>query len=552
MNGDARTVLVIEDDQATAELERRVLARAGMNSHVCRRVGDALAALEHRSFLAILLDYQLPSGDPWAVVALAQAKIPRIPVIMVTAMGDERVAAEALQRGVADYLRKAESFWDELPTAVERVARLATVQEELRRTHALFQLFADHASDLFVRAEHGVITYVSAACRGMLGYEPDELIGSPYDGLVHPDDRGATAMALSAASGADHVGTLVRARRKDGSYAWIESNVHVVRDPATGAPLELLAISRDVTERKRVDEALRQERARLEEAQQIGHVGNWEWDLARNEVTWSPELGRIHGLAPSSRVLDPEEAMSRIHPDDRDRVESLMRRAIADRASVSTDYRIVRPGGEVRAVNGRAGVFVDDGRVVRIVGTVHDITERKEMEEQLARHAEVLQTLSMMDELTGAYNRRGFNTVARPALKLAQRNRVACTLLFIDLDDLKAVNDQFGHAAGDQLIQDVAAVLKATVRDSDIVARLGGDELAVLVYDCGPDGTPALLARIRHEHGRHEASVSRSARLAFSIGIAHYDPDAPEPVEVLLARADQAMYVDKRRRRGGG
>src|SRR5437762_5524411 len=131
-------VLLVEDDDATAELERRVLARSGLGVRTVTHVGEAVALLQQESFLAVVLDYQLPDGDPWAVLEAAKARVPRIPVIIVTAMGSERVAAEAIHRGVAEYVKKAETFWDELPSIVERVSRLANAEDNLQRTDALF------------------------------------------------------------------------------------------------------------------------------------------------------------------------------------------------------------------------------------------------------------------------------------------------------------------------------------------------------------------------------------------------------------------------------
>ncbi|HXA46087.1 MAG TPA: response regulator, partial [Burkholderiaceae bacterium] len=106
------TILIVEDDEGAAELERRAIVRAGMSVHVACCIKDALSAMSEHIFHAILLDYNLPDGDPWQIVDAADAKKPRTPVIMVTAQGNERVAAEALRRGVADYLKKSGSFWD--------------------------------------------------------------------------------------------------------------------------------------------------------------------------------------------------------------------------------------------------------------------------------------------------------------------------------------------------------------------------------------------------------------------------------------------------------
>ena len=120
-------------------------------------------------------------------------------------------------------------------------------------------------------------------------------------------------------------------------------------------------------------------------------------------------------------------------------------------------------------------------------------------------------------------------------------------LIFVDLDGLKHINDQLGHSAGDRALVDTATVLKSTFRERDVVARLGGDEFVVLVTDSSAVREADLLAR-----GRLEALNARAGRefqLAFSTGVAAFDPAAPEPLEDLLSEADSRMYLDKRRRK---
>ncbi len=138
-------VLIVEDYEPVAELERRALVRSGASVRVVGRIGDALALLQKETFSAILLDYQLPDGDPWAIVEVARSRTPRIPVIIVTAMGNEHIAAEAIHRGVAEYVRKTGTFYDELPNVVTRVAKSAQAEDRLRRSEALFQLISLHS-----------------------------------------------------------------------------------------------------------------------------------------------------------------------------------------------------------------------------------------------------------------------------------------------------------------------------------------------------------------------------------------------------------------------
>ena len=253
----ARTILVVEDDEGTAELERRALVRSGAVVRVVGRVCDALGLLEREAFSAILLDYQLPDGDAWRIVEVARSLRPRTPVVLVTAMGNERVAAEAIHRGVVEYVKKTGTFYDGLPDVVNRVVAFARTEERLRHTDALFQLIALHAQDMISTDDaNGVITSISPACRRLLGYEPEELIGTRAIDLVHPEDRAMTATARMSSSLDSQLSSIVRACRKDGIYVWVESNSYVSRDKA-GTPVEVIRITRDITERKKAEDTAR-------------------------------------------------------------------------------------------------------------------------------------------------------------------------------------------------------------------------------------------------------------------------------------------------------
>ena len=120
IDASPKVVLLVEDDEGAAELERRALLRAGMQVRTAKSVSEAMSLLKEEAFLAVLLDYQLPDGDPWQVVDAAKAQLPPVPVILVTGMGNEKVAAEAIHRGVTDYVKKVDSFWDQLPGAIAR------------------------------------------------------------------------------------------------------------------------------------------------------------------------------------------------------------------------------------------------------------------------------------------------------------------------------------------------------------------------------------------------------------------------------------------------
>lgn len=159
-----------------------------------------------------------------------------------------------------------------------------------------------------------------------------------------------------------------------------------------------------------------------------------------------------------------------------------------------------------------------------------------------------LQALALVDELTGLYNRRGFLSLARQQLKAAERGRRALVHIYADVDGMKGINDTFGHREGDLALIEIADVLRATFRESDVVARIGGDEFAVLAIESGGREAEPLLTRLATAIAERNGRGHREYPLSLSIGATVYDPDHPCVVEELIARADARMYEQKRSR----
>ncbi|MBR8833169.1 MAG: diguanylate cyclase [Stigonema ocellatum SAG 48.90 = DSM 106950] len=170
-----------------------------------------------------------------------------------------------------------------------------------------------------------------------------------------------------------------------------------------------------------------------------------------------------------------------------------------------------------------------------------------EIQERLKAEAEVRQ-LSLTDELTGLYNRRGFFWLANQQLKIAQRTQILSCLLFVDLDGLKQINDSLGHEMGDRMLVDTAQLLKLTFRDSDIIARLGGDEFVIFF--------PLCSSNIDEFHLRLSANIERfnqqhndSYQLSLSVGFKQCSLNETVSLEQLIQQADKLMYEHKRAKR---
>lgn len=260
---DNARVLIVEDTAETAELERRTLLRAGYKPLVTNSVDQAKLLLREGRFAALLLDYRLPDGSAWDVVEVANAAEPRVPVVLVTAMGSENVAAEAIQRGVAQYIRKSDTFWDDLAGAVKRAVSLAQVQAEFRHDSALFRLIADNANDIIILLDADeVILYASGAAARILDYAPADLFGRKLQTLMLPEDRPNRSPVTSPATPRQ----VLRCRTRDGHYVLLEPTFRPVQGTSQAA--RTIGVLRDVTEQVAMEEQLRHQQ-RLETIGQL-------------------------------------------------------------------------------------------------------------------------------------------------------------------------------------------------------------------------------------------------------------------------------------------
>jgi diguanylate cyclase (GGDEF)-like protein/PAS domain S-box-containing protein len=183
-----------------------------------------------------------------------------------------------------------------------------------------------------------------------------------------------------------------------------------------------------------------------------------------------------------------------------------------------------------------------EGKIYAGCGISTDITERKQAEDKLRE-------LSLVDELTGLNNRRGFMLLAEQQLLAAGRMKQSALLLYADLDGLKRINDTLGHPEGDRALIDTAGLLKKTFRSSDIIGRLGGDEFVVLAIDTADNANETILARLQDYLHIHNLYDNRPHRLSISIGMARFDPTNPCTLDELLEKGDKAMYVHKQSKR---
>jgi diguanylate cyclase (GGDEF)-like protein len=299
-----------------------------------------------------------------------------------------------------------------------------------------------------------------------------------------------------------------------------------------------------------MDELLQSE-SRLEAAQRIARLGNWEWEVETGRHLWSTQTRRLLGVVDPRLTPTHDLFLSRVHPDDRLQVEAALAHAAREAASYNLEHRVVLPDGTELVVHGQAEcLMVSNGEGPRLAGTLQDITERRRAEERIRR-------LAYFDAQTELPNRVLFQERVEQAVLDARRAGRQVALMFMDLDHFKRVNDTLGHGAGDQLLAEVAARLGRAVRDTDplmrgtedapdaVLARHGGDEFIVCLSGINRAEDAARVAtRVLASFEEPVHLPGGDVFMTASVGISLYPQDG-ETAETLLKHADVAMYHAK-------
>jgi len=307
---------------------------------------------------------------------------------------------------------------------------------------------------------------------------------------------------------------------------------------------------------------LRISQTKLDYAQKLARLGNWELDLQTKELSWSQEFGRMFNLNNSHSNQYWSALLERIHEDDRQSVQILTEQSIDKGESFNVEFSVkLEDAAEMRRVRLEAEPFTIDRSkaCTHMLGTVQDITDRVLAQEQM-------HNLAYYDVVTGLPNRAQLNERMSRMLRNAERNESKFAVLFLDLDHFKQVNDTYGHDIGDELLQEVSERLTNVVRDSDsiarphqrgydenrfTVARLGGDEFVVLLGDINRAEDAARVAdRIAEFVGKPYHLANSKMNVTTTIGISVFPADGVD-CETLLKNADIAMYHAKQSGRDG-
>jgi len=377
----------------------------------------------------------------------------------------------------------------------------------------------------------GVIMSWNRGARGIYGYTAKEALGSPIS-MLFDNRRGLEATSLfdKVAQGENVTQHEMVHLKKGRTPIDISLTISPIMDgkSITGASV----VARDITERKRAAGSMAQQAAAMKASMDgmaiIDHTGVC--------IYMNDAYAKIFGYADTSRLVGSTWEMF-FFEEELNRLKEQIMPAVWRDGSWRGEAIGLKLNGSSLPLEISIS-SVDGGGLVQVV---RDITERKKIEE-------TLRNSSLKDDLTGLFNRRGLLKQAAPYFDFARRQKESLLLLFIDLDGMKKINDEFGHNEGDAALVSTADILNRSFRSSDIIARLGGDEFTVLVTDLNTNKDDAIN-RLHENLKAYNETETRGFKLAFSIGVAQLESERMTCFEELLEQADQAMYEQKRMKR---
>jgi diguanylate cyclase (GGDEF)-like protein/PAS domain S-box-containing protein len=413
-------------------------------------------------------------------------------------------------------------------------------EAQLREAEELFRLSFENAPiGKALIAPDGSWLRVNRSLCEMLGYSPEEILTKRFQDLTHPDDLEADLQYVRQMLAGEIRSYSIEKRyfHAEGHAVWANLSVSLVRDD-NDAPKCFISQIEDITDRTANEEALRRSEQRFRNLIETSTEAFIAMDAEGLIIEWNRQAEKIFGWQ-RGEVLGRRLADTIIPPSYRQaHAEGLVRYLTTGEGPV-LGQRLELEGRRRDGTEFPVEIAIwaqHAGPEITFNALLHDITDRRRTEEELWE-------LALVDELTGLHNRRSFLHLAAQALKEAARAERSVIGLFVDVDELKVINDTYGHAEGDRALRLVAEALKAACRDSDIVGRLGGDEFAILLAEAHE--LAGLENRVRRR--LDEAAAALSYPLSVSIGVVREAGECR--IEELLERADHLMYQAKAKRR---
>lgn len=436
------------------------------------------------------------------------------------------------------------------------ISQYKKIIQELKLSEDKFlELFYLSPDAIIISRLDGTYVEVNREFVRMTGYSAEEVIGKNALDLgiwYNPLDR-EHMIREQQKCGKLH-GLELTFKRKNGNIAL--GQLSVGRFHFNGEPC-LMVIIRDITHQRQIEKLKLQHEAALADsnnklsiAASLANLGPWEYTPDTEFFTFGDEFYKIYAtsLTREGPQMSYDKYMKTfVHPDDIWMLSDEKSILASGEQVEDIVHRIIRRDGEIRTIMVRRIAVKDDtGRIVKIYGTNQDITERIKIEEERSRQEEAIVHMAYFDSLTDLANRRHLNERLTLELKRSCKGESCGTVLFIDLDDLKLINDTYGHTYGDKIIVETGLRIVNILGEKVFVARVGGDEF-VVILSCVKEHNEIenIVRSLRDELGNTLEFFGLQFHISASIGIASYPADG-NTVEEIIKNADNAMYAAKR------
>jgi diguanylate cyclase (GGDEF)-like protein/PAS domain S-box-containing protein len=601
------TILVIEHNlEVSYFLANRLLPSFGYKTLQAETGKDGLEIIRNFRPDLVILDLQLADMDGLDVLRQLAKEDHSVPAILTTARGSERVGVDAFRLGVEDYLSKPIDP-ETLKNAISRILGQKNMREEkvkltsqLEEQVAWLTTLSRVGQSLTSTLEVGEVlrriveagVYLTKADEGFLALIDDQS-GQLYlrdwknmeeqltqttqllinDSMIGEVIRTGKPIRISAKTDSPslkvstgylvssllHVPILSRGKalgvlsvdNRQNSDNFLLKDEAMLTSLADFAAIAIENANlyqrsrKEISERVRAEVALRESDERYSLAVKATKDGIWDWNLTTHQIYYSPRWKSILGYKDEELDASPQEWLNRVHPTDRKHLEAAISAYLqSSEPHFEHEHRMLHKDGTYCWVLTRGFAVRDtNGKPFRIVGSQSDITDRKLAEERLIHNA-------FHDTLTSLPNRALL--LDRLKQVIARKKRwpdKTFSVLYLDLDNFKNINDSLGHETGDQLLVTVAEILKTNLRTLDTVARLGGDEFILLLADTHDmERAYEIAQRILKSLSTPKDLNGHDVFITASIGIISCEMEYEDP-EQLLRDADIAMYYAKSRGR---
>jgi diguanylate cyclase (GGDEF)-like protein/PAS domain S-box-containing protein len=440
------------------------------------------------------------------------------------------------------------SHFVDISASVNRL--LDRVEEETLTATESRDLFEDFARTMpdIALVHRGEILYANEATGALFGLPSTTLVGKPATDLLRPAYRSMLRKHIDAGlTSVDPLPLLeVQLISTEDTERWVE--LHTVRSEYNGEPA-LVTVAKDIAHRKSLEVSLG--RSKLQARITLESIGEGIITTDRTgTIDYMNEAAeQLLGLSRSTAIgHKPAEVIALVDESDRESLGDPVEQCLAERKRVSLGRRALllakQTDKEFSVELTASPIRAPSGEIAGCVVIFHDVTEVRGIAKEMSYQA-------THDALTGLVNRVEFERRLGTALESSRGEGTSFVVSYLDLDRFKLVNDTSGHIAGDNLLREIAALLKHQVRDSDTVARMGGDEFAMLLVGCPLDKARQIADEVCQTVANHHfAWQDQVFEVGVSIGLVEVGPDSASAESVLNA-ADSACYVAKQEGRGG-